>query len=189
MSKDNHEHNPECSHCQMLASGMTEEQVREASIQQIKEMIERSGIAIIGVSHDAENNVPAFFYTVGFTDIGMPEVILFGLPEKHALPAINRYFSEVKEGTRPSGPSLIDDYFNLPVQIINADAEISLGIASDTVAYYENQGKDLKPTFVQWVLSDKNGEFPWSENFEPHFYQPVIGLPPTEDQASDRVLH
>lgn len=177
MTDHNHENDHECAHCAALASGMTETEALLAGLEDTETMIKDHGIAIVGV-YPGEHS-PGFSYTIGFTNLGLPEVICFSVPFDHIMPALNRYHAELLAGSKPVGPCVIDDYFNLPLTVIEAEQNVVEEYVSQALAYYEivEEGK-MKPKFVQWVIPDKNGKFPWNGDFLTHFGQPVLGKAP-----------
>lgn len=177
MSKHNHDADHECVHCALLEAGMTPEEAWIQGLKNIGTTIENSGIAILGIG-PGDDGTPSFTYTVGFTDIGLPEVICFGLDPMMLASFFNRYHAELLAMTKPSGPCVIADYFNMPFTVIDVDPIKAEDYLTQAIAYYEvvKEGA-LKPTFVQWVLPDRNGVFPWSAKHV-GFNQPVLGSAP-----------
>lgn len=177
MSHEDHEKDHECAHCAALASGMTEAEALIAGLKETKRMIEEMGIAVLGVGSDG-TSIP-YIYTIGFTNLGMPEVIVMaGIDPSMIVRLFNMYHAELLAGTKQPGPGVIDDYFNLPVAVIECDERVD-EYTVQCAAYYELIEEDkLKPKFVQWVLSDRNGKFPWNGDFTSHFGQKLLGPQP-----------
>ncbi|MNC64306.1 hypothetical protein D3C75_1144940 [compost metagenome] len=85
----------------------------------------------------------------------------------------------------------MNDFFNLPVHVIEAEDKAAKAFCHETYAYYEREGKDAEPKFVQWVFTDKHGTAPWEEGYVAHFVQPIL-VPQDEagiDEPEERVIH
>jgi len=130
----------------------------------IRANVERCGLSVFGIGGDKDS--PGFVYTVGFAKHGLPEVIVFSLPPQMIMPLINQYYDEiVNQKVRDAGPCTLNDWFNLPMAVINADREKAAKYAVQGEVYAANAGWD-KPQYVQWVWSDANGHLPWEEGFD-----------------------
>lgn len=185
---DDHKFDPECAHCKNLAAGMSEEEAFNARLDDLKSIIERVGVAVIGVGEDRVLGIPAFFYSIGLTALGKPEVILFGLPTKFGMQTINRYFFEVRDGKITSEPQVLNEWFNLPVHVIKVDDEPAHVFGNQAYQFYQRENPALEPEFVQLVFTDRNGVAPWEDGFEAHFVQPVLAVEPLQPVVP-RVLH
>uniref|UniRef100_A0AAU6W0A3 DUF4262 domain-containing protein n=1 Tax=Pseudomonas phage Nican01 TaxID=3138540 RepID=A0AAU6W0A3_9CAUD len=177
MSEHDHDDH-ECAHCAALASGMTQAEALIHGLQETKQMIEEMGIAVIGVGSDGMGSIP-FMYTIGFTNLGLPEVIIVaGIDPGMMTHFLNMYHAELLAGSKKAGPCIIDDYFNLPIAVIDCDDRVKeFTVQAD--AYYEIvEENKLTPKFVQWVLSDRHGKFPWNGDFTAHFGQTLLGDAP-----------
>ena len=142
-----------------------------AAIQaNIKANVDEHGLSIVHVMSDGEN--PSFAYTVGFTALGHPELIVFGLPPKYSQGMFNQYFKETTEGTRVPEVGLLTKVFNLPIYVVDAKPELSSEYTIQAEAFYK---KPIKCRQV--VLCDRNGKFAWDEDFDNHFTQPLLGAP------------
>lgn len=153
----------ECWACKAKAEGKSDLEVIQAGKDMLKSMIEQMGIAVLGIPGD-DGNGPTLCYTVGMTDIGFPEVIVIGLPIPLAQQFINIYHAQLLSGDKKPGELLIEDYFNCPIQVINADEEAGEVFAHKVAEYYEGSG--AKPKYVQWVLSDRMGKFEWEKGYD-----------------------
>lgn len=170
----------ECWACKARAEGASDAEVKAAGNAQLKAGIEQSGIVIMTAGGEAPG-VATLCFTAGFTDIGMPEVIIIGLPINVAVGAINIYHAQLLEGVKKPGPCRIEDYFNCPVQVIEADEELAILYADRTADYYE--GQPVK--WVQWVLSDRMGKFEWEVGYD-HAGMPsipMLGPPPVVEST------
>lgn len=180
-----------CTRCAALAAGMSPEEAFKAHLDGLKSLIEKVGVAVIGVGEDVENGIPSFYYSVGLTQLGHPEVIIFGLPVKAGTQTINRYFYEVTNGLITDEPQAINNWFNLPVHVIEVDEDASQYFGQQAYQYYLRENPALTPKFVQIVLTDRHGVAPWDEDFENHFTQPVLNLAimGNDEEPEPRVLH
>lgn len=162
-----HEHGNggDCKACAALAAGATPEEAFNISMTEIDNILQMAGVAICGLVGGGENG-PSITHTIGFTDLGMPEVIAIGMNCSMASNFLNHYFHQIKEGIKQPGPALIEDYFNMPVQVIVADKEEAKVFGCQAMHYYEwRDGGSKTPTFVQWVFVDPNNFFPWEEGY------------------------
>ncbi len=146
---------------------------------EIKANIDRCGLHIFGIAGSKDS--PSFTYTVGFAAHGLPEVIVFGINASLIVPYINRYYDEiVNRKTRDAGPGMLvpdDDWFNLPMSVINADQAKASSYAPQAFYFACDMKWDV-PNFVQWVWCDPDGKFPWQKGYDRarfEKYQPVLG--------------
>lgn len=166
-----------CWSCKAKAEGKSEAEIEQIGKEMLKAMIEQMGIAIIGMP--GGDHGPSITYTVGMTEIGFPEVIIMGLPVEMAQKFTNIYHAQLLAGEKTPGELLITDYFNCPVQVINADEEAGEYFADKAAEYYE--GSEHKPKYVQWVLSDRMGKFEWEKGYDKDNMPdiPLLGPPPS----------
>lgn len=153
------------------------EEIASAIQASIAESISQFGVAVMCVF--ASEDAPGFAYTCGLTDLGHPEVIMFGLRPEHSHPFLNAYYEMIKVGRINPGVGIISQMFTLPLALITAPEENAGQFAIQCEAYYRNRGR--KPKYMQAVMSDKNGLLPWQAGFD-HVYmdrrQPVLNENP-----------
>ncbi|RRU90106.1 DUF4262 domain-containing protein [Stutzerimonas xanthomarina] len=132
------------------------------------------GFHILGIE-DAETGLPLFVYTVGMARLQLPDVISFGVRHDSIAPALNTYCLELITGKRKPGPAVIDDWFSVPVTVIEASASMARPYAIQAYAYSEHRGW-APPRFMQWVWPDKSGNLPWELGFDQalSLRQPVL---------------
>lgn len=133
-------------------------------------MIARYGWAVQGVFDPAGVN-PAFCYTVGLAAKGLPEVIVFGLPQKtahHFLNHLGRLFTS--SGVPPLDTNLDDLAEGLPSQLV----AVPRGEADRYMFATKRRYPDY--TAVQLVWPDAKSLFPWDPGFDDalRWYQPVL---------------
>lgn len=133
--------------------------------RQVMEHIANTGVSIMGVGGSA--TTPPFAYTIGLTATYGVELIIIGLGISAAHAVLN---SIIVEGTLR-----IDQTYtkpaNMPLMLKEATTKASeYGIQAED--FY---GKQLK--FVQVVMCDKDGIFPWQAGYD-HAYmderQPLL---------------
>lgn len=143
----------------------------------IKANVDRCGLHLFGIFGSEDS--PPFTYTIGFAAHGLPEVIVFGLDMRMVAPFLNRYYDEiVNQKTRDAGPAVIqgEDWFNLPMSVINCERDRVEDYAVQAFAFAEDMGWK-KPEFVQWIWPDTNGKLPWQSGYEKEKFskvQPVL---------------
>lgn len=147
-------------------------------LRSFKNVIAMHGIAVVAIPGSQEG--PPFAYTIGFTDIGLPEVFVMGLPASSVAGPFNEYYADIKSGKVIPGAGQTPDYYNMPLAIIDADSEKLVGkFTCQCEFYYEGSGKT--PKYVQWVVCDKAGLLPWQKGFDEEYMgkrQVVMGAPP-----------
>lgn len=133
----------------------------------INQNIERCGLHIFGIG--GGEGSPSFCYTIGFAKLGLPEQIVFSLDMRMVAPYLNRYYDEVvNQKTREAGPAVLtpeEDWFNLPLSIVNAADDLVRKYACQAFYFAEEAGWDA-PSFTQWVWCDTQGKFPWQEGYD-----------------------
>lgn len=146
---------------------------------EIKANVDRCGLHIFGVAGSKDS--PSFTYTIGFAAHGLPEVIVFSLDPRVVGLYLNRYFDEiVNQKTRDAGPGMLmpeDNWFNLPLSVINADRAKASEYACQALYFASDMSWDA-PNFVQWVWPDRNRLFPWQNGYDAVTFskrQPVLG--------------
>jgi hypothetical protein len=145
-----------------------------AQIQdRIKKGIEAEGYTIMAIF--GSGNQPPFAYTVGLTDMGLPEQIVCNLSQDTAYVILTRLVNHLKEnGPQPDG-TVVEGIGNLPLALRDAVPGKAEGLAVQCVAWYP-KGTPLK--FQQLVLPDIKGRFPWHTlyNWPQTVDQPLLYL-------------
>lgn len=142
--------------------------------------IDKFGYTFIGVMSDGVN--PGFTYTIGLTALGMPELIMFAVPAQYAVQMLTDLIENHKKaGTAPEPTSRfrpMTGLSNLPAHLIVAETEKAEQYTFQ--AKYYAEALNMKPTYLQWVLPDREGNFPWDKNWDKNFSkaQPLLGSTP-----------
>lgn len=128
--------------------------------QRIGRDFKESGFSILSVHDEAGT----FTYSVGFTEFGMPEVIICGLGSQIAARFLWDIYHAYQEGRRFPLDTPVDELANLPCVFKAITAESAREFCCQAVYWYE--GEEKKPTFIQMVLPDREGLFPWQKGYD-----------------------
>lgn len=126
------------------------------------EHIRKFGHTVITVA--GGENEPPFAYTIGMTETDKhPEILVFGLPQSVAQYILNAVAERVRKGHRLADGDVLNQIANVPCAI----KSISRGAASFYTfqALYRYEKAAVQPEFVQLVLPDRNGRFPWDDGY------------------------
>lgn len=127
------------------------------------------GHSIIAVSG---GNSPSFAYTVGLTEThGLPELIMIGVGVENACIILNNIVHQsVEEGLALEGDAVIYNAANLPLVLKKASSK-HMAYTLQCQVWYSDAGHSC-PEFMQVVLCDKNGKFPWDTNYDNEHMNP-----------------
>jgi hypothetical protein len=126
--------------------------------QTIREKIAEHGWMVQGVFPTTMQEGPAFGYTIGLTDAGLPELLLvgnLGFPNLQALlngAALMHVKNEIQPGDE------LTDLANMPFRVIAASTS-ELGMAHN---YYRGL-KEVRA--LQLIWPDPDGKFPGESQF------------------------
>jgi hypothetical protein len=150
---------------------------REQFDRDQQNLIDRYGWSVIGVFPTADEPDAQFAYTVGLTEHGHPEFMIFGLPPQTAHQLLNdmatRVFDRAARFTHGQHiTDLIRDHVAVVVNGTPPEAWPP-GVA------YGRYGADAVAV-QQIVWPDEAGRYPWDAGWSfPPDAQPVIGTPET----------
>ncbi|MBB4861569.1 hypothetical protein HNP46_000380 [Pseudomonas nitritireducens] len=101
---------------------------------------------------------------------------------------MNQFYTEVRMGVKPASARIDNDYFNLPLAMIECSTEHARPFGGRAFEYAKLEGLP-EPRFLQWVWSDEKGLFPWQRGFNPTMLdrQPILCSNPAE-QLSLRLV-
>ena len=127
----------------------------------IQTSIQTAGFAVMAV-HDDEGY--SFAYSIGFTELGHPEVIIYGLRTDISHRLMWDMYTLVKSGKtiEPDVPRI--DLANLPCTFKRVTAENVREFCCQGVFWYEEQSKPVE--YLQLVLPDKDGKMPWNKGYD-----------------------
>ena len=133
-------------------------------IDGIRKLVDQRGHVVQYVEDDRR----PFAYTIGLHRRGLPELLVTGLPPKHARWLLNTFIHRFA-GRNPAA----GDRYRLParthVEIVDVDqpdAHMGMAIAIE--------GRDISA--LQLVWADDRGRWPWAPGFDDgQRIQPVLG--------------
>jgi hypothetical protein len=152
--------------------------------QRVIDNVEKHGCHINFI-FDPDGNNPPFAYSIGFTKtVGMPEVILFGLPQETCHPVINQVLRLCKEGLVLSeGASVAEafgDDYGCVARMVHESWLIQSYFASALWYHRTQMGQPLKDV-AMLVWPDEDRRFPWDDGCadwvradQPELYKPRL---------------
>lgn len=146
---------------------------REESEKRVIQDVEKYGFHMALLEDDGY--LPAFVYTIGFYKTYQhPEIVVFGLKNEVTQHLLHHIGEEIKKGTKfLTGIDYNGFLSNYPIRFIKVDIEHYadyLGFGG----WFYNNSFDF-PAY-QLVWTDKEGKYPWEENFYENwkFKQPIL---------------
>lgn len=139
-------------------------------MEKTERLIREHGLAVIGTSVTTEHGELPMSYTIGLSDIGKSELVVFGLPAQSAMVMLKDAAALYrKDGLLLNQP--VEQIGNLPV--------VFKPVLPAAAAEYIHQanaraGRDLPA--IQMVWPDPAGLFPWDQGFAKRFIpmQPAL---------------
>lgn len=137
--------------------------------------IREHGVVIQFVFATEEHPGPTFAYTIGMTDIGAPELIVFGFPQELAGGLMNHLFNEMRTCNMPRDLEKIEDLMSVPLLLESIDSEVAGEYAVQADVYYAQ--RERKPVFKQILWPDEKGCYPYEKGFDRELkdIQPYLG--------------
>lgn len=131
-------------------------------VSKIDAIIQRIGFAIIYIG--PEPDVPPYAYTVGLTETyGCPELLIFGVNDRVALPVFNSVIDRIKAGERFTDGTILEEVLNFPCAIRAVGATTAGEYALNAISRYESAS--ISPSFQQIVYPDEAGLLPWDNGY------------------------
>ncbi len=121
-----------------------------------------------------EHGEPQFSFTVGLTQRGLPEVIVYGLRPKVACDVLNDLAERLVAGETFTDGEAIPDLLRGDYRVSLYDVE---RLQDPLGAAFELYGKE-NVSVRQLVLPDKNNVLPWESGYSMGDLQPVLFTPP-----------
>lgn len=128
--------------------------------QRLRERIGRKQWTVLEVQPDKSG--PVFYYTVGLTALGLPELVLFGLDPQTGQKALESIAVMLAEGLRPNDGTLLHNILrNVPVslrEIPDMKTQIHMRYASE---FFPDGIRGM-----QVIWPDIAGNFPWQQDYD-----------------------
>ena len=134
--------------------------------------IDKYGLQVIAV--EASDYLPSFVYSIGLTETYKhPEIICFGLSPQLGMNIINDVADLIKNGEIIEIGKVYHNIFKeTPATFVKVDNRNIVDYFGVAIRHYQNNPFEA----LQLVWSDRNGKFPWEEDFEEDFLykQPLL---------------
>lgn len=138
-----------------------EQKMLQDFLKKQDDVIKKYGVSIITTATDLGNGESTYLsYTVGLSDIDLPEIFVFGIPPDDAKFIINSAYRLAKSYQLKLDVP-VAEICNLPVMF----KDVSPSAASEYVRMANNRANQLLPA-VQLVWPDSAGNFPWEPNYD-----------------------
>lgn len=144
----------------------------EAILNGLRRTIAEHGHAVQYVAGN-----PPWGYTIGLTEQGLPELLLFGLNPRDAQWILNQAAKLQADGKLREGAAFSFSEATAPLMPVRVREE-------ELTSEYFNLIRHIYPLsrirVLQLALSDPQHRFPWSEGVDPKFKtaQKLLGDPP-----------
>jgi hypothetical protein len=142
--------------------------------QRIEDLIEQYGFTVMYIFPTSEDSSPSFSYTVGLGEKGLPELIVFGLPQQAAHAVLNDAAQMLIEGNLPLKEP-VSKLANLPVFFENVTAE-----KAEPYITLANKRAGVDQPAIQMIWPDRMGKFPWEADFDKTIINAQVLLFPSE---------
>ncbi|ACL60526.1 DUF4262 domain-containing protein [Methylobacterium nodulans] len=132
----------------------------------IKDTIEQSGFIMINTHHSSRDPImdTSFRYTVGFTELGLPELLIVGQTRKLARHMLEHLLKDHKSGKRPINP--IDGFRTVAGGHVCMLRQLPKSKANNTVVFQARDYYRRHVGVLQVVLPDSRGRYPWDIRFD-----------------------
>jgi hypothetical protein len=128
--------------------------------RRLRERINRKQLTVLQVLPDKSG--PVFYYTVGLTARGLPELVLFGLDSRTGQKALENIAAMLVAGVRAEDGVLLHDVLqNVPVTLRDIAP-----IKAQTHMRYASEFFPDGVRGMQVIWPDTAGVFPWQQDFD-----------------------
>jgi len=156
--------------------GESEEDAFSRRLAELHGLIAEHGWAVRTVMAGLEEGDDGeFCYTIGFTALGHPEVIILGMPAEHASTFLNMIGDEVQRGGRFGHGTVTGEFTSddSPVVFIRAEETERLSAVAEVYGRVEA---------LQMVWPDSTGRLPWQNGYRnPPETQPLLLRTPPDE--------
>lgn len=139
----------------------------------VKENIDKYGVSLTSV-FDPDDAAPPFTYSIGMSQLQLPELIIQGLPPESSAATINLIHEMAEQRSFDySQPCIVTGLLEggYKLAFMPVDERCKKDYTIQVGRYYNSEHYDV----VQIVVPDRNNLFPWEEGFE------VESMPPQGD--------
>ena len=137
-----------------------------SKLSEIGNHIKEYGCSIISTDTDGTRMA----YTVGLSDSGLPEIVVFGLPPASAHGILNDAAKLLKEDKLPLDAP-ISELAKLPLVCKQVPAERGVGYINFAIIW---AGRPVN--LIQLVWPDEKGHFPWQKKFDKKLHRYQLSL-------------
>lgn len=140
----------------------------------LRETIRKHGWAIQAVLGDDQARIPPMSYTVGLWGFGHPELVIFGLQQRHAGRVLNELGELVRAGATLRAGECVDGGSPLGrMTLLELPNAYQVTLVAQEV--YRTDGGAAIPA-VQVCWADLRGAYPWEPGYRyPSWLQPMPG--------------
>jgi len=132
-----------------------------AFIKSLDDKIERFGQASLMVGDDPENSIPSYAYTIGLTERGLPEVLVFGLGDTAGV-FLNDVAERLKSGRAVPRNERIGDVFRGFDAVVH---DVSPKVAAQFLKFAASRyGERLR--CIQLIWPDAQNRMPWEPDHD-----------------------
>lgn len=125
----------------------------------VADMVAHHGWAVLSIHADVDT--PPYSYTVGLTEKGLPEIILFGVPPDAAQPVLEILAKELVDGKSYGENTPLTRVF----AGVNAYLKPVPEIAAREKMWLASEFYPKRMAGLQLVWPDEAGVFPWQDGF------------------------
>jgi hypothetical protein len=142
----------------------------------LRETIRRYGWAVQAVFGNDERRRPPLSYTVGLWGFGHPELVVFGIHERHAQTLLNELGERVRAGeVLQAGDEVVSQLLRPNPQLRLLPLPNAADVTLDVQRTYGTPGGQAIPA-LQVCWADIDGTYPWEPGFRyPRWLQPMPG--------------
>lgn len=114
------------------------------------------------------DDLPSYAHTVGMSYSGRPELLVIGLNLEDAQVLLNGCAALLMKGAiLPAQHAKIDTLTHQPIALRKDDPYGSMAAISKSAVIWAEETKAPELEFLQIVIPDSNGLFPWEEGCQP----------------------
>lgn len=147
-----------------------DEQTMRDTVAGIEKRVEKEGWLVIGVPGEGVEH--SLSYTVGLTKMGLPEILVSGLPVQVAQVILNHLAHLSIFNGRFENGQRVTDVANMPVVILDCVLPAPANMV------FQVYGTADSIQIQQMIYPDEQERFPWDEGYHMEPDPPVYGVLP-----------